>query len=177
MGNVNFTNKSYLRRFSRRSARLHEALEFYLKRLRVYSLSKDIDIRFSCADLGEDGWIASCAHTKLKFNKNKTEAKKFYEIKIQINTNPEAVPNAKEMYSALAHECVHLKQYVKKELLYIYGKKNGITRTKYIIWKGQKKTEKQWKAFVNGFYAHFPWEREAFAKEKVLLEAFLKSTR
>jgi len=176
MSNVNFTNKAYLRRFSRRSARLHEALEFYLKKLRCYSLSKDIDIRFSCANLGEDGWIASCEHTKLKFNKSKTKAK-IYEIKIQINTNPEAVPNAREMYSALAHECVHFKQYVKKELLYIYHKKNGITRTKYIIWKGERKTEKQWKAFANGFYGHYPWEREAFAKEKVLLEEFMKSIR
>lgn len=173
MSNVRFTNRVYLKRFSRRSARLHEALEFYLKKLRCFKASQDVDIQLSCADLGEDGWIASCAHTKLDFkNKDKTKAK-IYEIKIQINTNPGAVPNAKEMYSALAHECVHLKQYVKKELLYIYGKKNGIMRTKYIVWKGQKKTEKQWKILANGFYGHYPWEREAFAKEKKLLNAFL----
>lgn len=176
MSNVRFTNKAYLKRFSRRSERLHDALEFYLKRLRCYSLAENILIKFSCANLGEDGWVASCAHSKIILNKKKTKAK-IQEITIQINTNSEVVPTAKEMYSALAHECVHLKQYLKKELLYIYGKKNGITRTKYIIWKGEKKTEKQWKAFANGFYAHFPWEREAFAKEKVLLESFLASTR
>ena len=134
-----------------------------------------MDIKFSCRDLGADGWIAACYHTDVDFNKKKTKGK-INQLVILINTNEEATPNLREMYSALAHECVHLKQFLKKQLLFVYTRKYGF-KTKHVIWKGEKKTWKQWNAFANGFYAHFPWEREAFALEKKLLNEFLESTR
>lgn len=171
MSNVKFTNKAYLRNYSRRHARLYEALEFYLKKLRCYSLVKDVVIKLRFVNQGADGWIASCQPTKQIVYKSNKKAKKIEEITIVINTHEEISPSAQSMYLALAHECVHLKQYIKNQLFYSYENGNGPTEA--IVWKGEARKEKQWSAF----YACTPWEKEAHAKEKMLMEAFVASIR
>jgi hypothetical protein len=68
---------------------------------------------------------------------------------------------AGEMMSTLAHEMVHLKQYVKNEL---FDCSNGIT-TK---WHGKLLNVK------DSDYFDFPWEIEAYGKEVGLIHKYYR---
>jgi len=60
-----------------------------------------------------------------------------------------------DMLIALAHELVHAKQYLKKELTPYHGSWRGKSiNTKYLS------------------YEDFPWEKEAYSWEKTLFEMY-----
>lgn len=65
-----------------------------------------------------------------------------------------------KMLETLAHEMIHVKQYAKKELV---EKPDGTT-----LWKKTRYDRKD----VD--YMNFPWEIEAYAKERELLKSYLK---
>lgn len=74
----------------------------------------------------------------------------------------------KEMLTALAHECVHLKQYAKGELIdHIRQEKTRWTGS----FHGKKKT---YILDDEKYYWEYPWEREARALEMELVHKFLK---
>lgn len=74
-----------------------------------------------------------------------------------------------DQIKTLAHELVHCKQYLKKEL---------ISRNKYVYWKGVIQdpltitTRNQDCSYET--YVQCPWEKEAFEKEEILVEYFFK---
>lgn len=71
--------------------------------------------------------------------------------------------HVKKMLSTIAHECVHIKQYVMGEL-----KDNKVTTS----WKG-----KRYKDDLDPKYLAYevPWEKEAYSKQDLLVEKFLSS--
>ena len=72
------------------------------------------------------------------------------------------------MLTALAHECVHLKQYAKGELIdHIRQEKTRWTGS----FHGKKKT---YILDDEKYYWEYPWEREARALEMELVHKFLK---
>ncbi len=66
------------------------------------------------------------------------------------------------MMSRIAHEMVHVKQFVKGELI--------ITKEGEAIWKG--KNLGQWDAIE---YRERPWEKEAYAKQQGLRDKFVEA--
>jgi len=68
-----------------------------------------------------------------------------------------------EALEVLAHECCHIKQYLKKELITkretVFIKRRGFVRRKVRIWKGKEIRRSQ--------YYKRPWEVEARRSEKL----------
>jgi len=64
-----------------------------------------------------------------------------------------------EIASTIAHELVHIKQYIRRELT------QGAT-----VWKGQKIPVGPRGGTIR--YRDQPWEKEAFSKEKELTELY-----
>ncbi len=60
----------------------------------------------------------------------------------------------------LAHECVHVKQYVTKQLKTMYVGKNTVD-----IWQGKR--------YRNMHYDEQPWEQEALDREEELFYNFI----
>lgn len=65
------------------------------------------------------------------------------------------------MLTTLAHECVHIKQYELGELV----DKNGEN-----YWFGE-----QIKSYAYEDYYNLPWEKEAYEKELMLLDNYMKN--
>ena len=65
----------------------------------------------------------------------------------------------REIASTIAHELVHIKQYIRRELT------QGAT-----VWKGQKIPVGPRGGTIR--YRDQPWEKEAFSKEKELTELY-----
>lgn len=84
------------------------------------------------------------------------------EYKIQVLKN-----NKKEMFSTLAHEMVHVKQYVTGQLRDLVSQKD------LVVWEGVRKT-----AIISGEgYESQPWEAEAYGLEEKLARAFIRSEK
>ena len=116
------------------------AAYFYLKELKVSNrFNLDVVIRLTQMDV--DGY---CDY-------NYDESDK--EITIELNK----CLSDDELLLALAHEMVHAKQYVKKELRTV----NGLN-----YWKGATFSQTK---FVDNMV---PWEQEAYNKEQHLRNQF-----
>lgn len=74
---------------------------------------------------------------------------------IEIENKPKSLYTFVE---TLCHECVHIKQYLNKELRNVKGKQ---------MWKGDDCTDLA--------YSKQPWEQEAFSLQKDLAKAYLKA--
>jgi hypothetical protein len=64
----------------------------------------------------------------------------------------------KEKIRTIAHELVHVKQYLYKEL-----------NEQMTLWRGQKVSEDDY-----GNYYDYPWEKEAYELEDKLYDSFIK---
>lgn len=74
--------------------------------------------------------------------------------------------NKKRQLITLAHEMVHVKQYVKGELYeYVSARYHGRIRWKKMIYK-----------YEDSFFLYLfsPWEKEAYKKERKLYRAYLE---
>ena len=82
----------------------------------------------------------------------------------EFNITADSSMNMHGLLRALAHECVHVKQFVKREMC--------DTGNCYITkWKGQSyHTDK-------GNYWELPWEIEAYGRETGLYEMFVHNKR
>lgn len=76
-----------------------------------------------------------------------------------------------EQIKCLAHEVVHCKQYIKKELQY----KDGKVYWKKQLFDSHNLTSRIQSDFITEYdnYMNSPWEKEAFQLEEVLYNNFL----
>ena len=76
-----------------------------------------------------------------------------------------------EQIKCLAHEVVHCKQYIKKELHY----KDGNVYWKKQLFNNHNLTSRIQNDFITEYdnYINSPWEKEAFQLEEVLYNNFL----
>jgi hypothetical protein len=80
-----------------------------------------------------------------------------FTIRLDASMNPQA------LLCSLAHEMVHVKQYVTGEIRDVGGKN--------VVWKGKKHV-------CDGYtYWDQPWEIEAYGREKGLFENFVRYRR
>lgn len=122
--------------------KLISAAYFYLKELKVSSRTNlDVIIRLTNTDV----------HGYCDYNYDDSDKEITIELNKQLSHN--------ELLLALAHEMVHAKQYVKKELRTI----NGLN-----YWKGATFSQTK---FVDNMV---PWEQEAYFREKELFSSYGK---
>ena len=76
-----------------------------------------------------------------------------------------------EQIKCLAHEVVHCKQYIKKQLQY----KDGNVYWNKQLFENHNLTSRTQNDFVTEYdsYVNSPWEKEAFQLEEVLYNNFL----
>lgn len=82
------------------------------------------------------------------------EVEKVFEL--ELNSRKDTI------YRTLAHEFVHIKQYIRKELIDL---DNG-----EVIWNGEK-----FQALNNDSYWDAPWEIEAYGKELGLVTRYTEN--
>lgn len=75
-----------------------------------------------------------------------------------ISLSEEALQDDVTLYKTICHECVHIKQYIQKELIHVNQFK--------AIFKN-----KEYEYSVTP-YRELPWEKEAFEKEEEIFECF-----
>ena len=110
---------------------------FYLKELLPLAIIPDVDIIL--AELGDNyAYVEREAHDK-------------YEITLDILSAKEF-----NLPRVLAHECVHVKQYVLGEL--------ADTPT-HFMWMGKIHP-------FNCAYRDYPWEKEAYELENILYDKY-----
>jgi|TARA_B110000908_G_C10235971_1_gene443335 hypothetical protein len=83
---------------------------------------------------------------------------RLYDIEVEKNLN------IRDLITVVAHELVHVKQYVKKEMVDYYDKKAQARKIR-------------WKKTAYGYgtaYERQPWEKEAFRLQEVLAEKMWK---
>lgn len=119
--------------------KLITAALFFLDDLKITNTQVATEIRIILTDLDADGYC--------DFNYDH----KYPEVTIFLDKSEEV--NAQLL--TLAHECVHVKQFLNKELV-LKGDKS--------FWK---KREVDVKEIINS-----PWEEEAYNKESILLKRF-----
>ena len=93
-----------------------------------------------------------------------THDSKFFaqkEFVIELNDNQ----STSEMITTLAHELVHIKQGVSKEVVYKFDKE---LNKLFVSWKGKDLGE-----VGQVPYRERPYEIEAFSKEQILADMFL----
>jgi hypothetical protein len=79
------------------------------------------------------------------------------------------IKDPKQVEKVISHEEVHVKQFKKFEKS--NGKKGLDYNDKYVTWNGKKYPRKDGKIKYNGKWINegskiFPWEKEAYSKEK-----------
>jgi hypothetical protein len=79
------------------------------------------------------------------------------------------IDNKKQKEQVISHEEVHVKQF--KDFAKSNGKKGLDYNDKYVTWNGKKYPRKNGKIKYNGKWTmegskSFPWEQEAYKKEK-----------
>ena len=79
------------------------------------------------------------------------------------------IKDPKQMDEVISHEEVHVQQFKKFEKS--NGKKGLDYNDKYVMWNGKKYPRKNGKIKYNGKFISegskiFPWEKEAYSKEK-----------
>ena len=79
------------------------------------------------------------------------------------------VKNPEQLKEIISHEEVHVEQFKKFEKS--NGKKGLDYNDKYVMWNGKKYPRKDGKIKYNGKWINegskvFPWEKEAYSKEK-----------
>jgi hypothetical protein len=132
---VNCPDKNRFRPYVKRAA------EFYAKELMTDKMLENVFIRIRFKDCKDALGYAEI----MEYN----DSGKPREFEIELNSRV----NGGEILRALAHEMVHVKQYVYCET------NESLTR-----WKGSKVTE--------GDYWEEPWEIEAYGREVGLFNKF-----
>jgi len=117
---------------------LRQAAEYFLSELKITRKSNPLDIEISLCKLDALGYC--------DFNYDFVDS----ELTISLNKNQ----SLDELITTLAHELVHAKQYLKKEL-----KSSGFNT----YWKGCLSNNQE-------------WEDEAYSKEEELFLNFKGST-
>lgn len=121
---------------------IREATKFYLEQLLPKNKLNKLEIDILALDnINSDG---SCEKV----------AKNRYIIELKRGMSPEL------LMITLAHEIIHVKQYVQKELKTIYVKNNVVD-----VWMGKR--------YRNVKYNNQPWEQEAFSKDENLYQDFV----
>ena len=85
---------------------------------------------------------------------------KYPDGSFEVMVAMKAIGKNVEPERTLAHEFVHLKQYIKRELIHLCDT--------YGVFKKQKHI---YTDFEN--YDEFPWEKEAYEKEEILYNKFM----
>lgn len=120
------------------------ATEFFASLLMSKRLQKDVIVHIECLDDGSDGFM--------HFLDDNRRPREF-----QININ-NRISKRKQLIT-LAHEMVHVKQYVKGELKYL-----------------SRKDEDRWLGSIVRRDLHYydrPWEIEAFGRELGLVQRYI----
>lgn len=122
---------------------LLKAAMFYLEQLKITESIKPIDITISLIDLDAKGYC--------DFN----EDYKYPEVTIFLDSK---ITSRNDLLTTLAHECVHAKQFLKRELK--FDGKNG-------YWKKTLYESQNQEVDNNS-----PWEAEAYGREEELFRNF-----
>lgn len=72
-----------------------------------------------------------------------------------------------ELLDTIAHEMIHIKQFIKGELSY--------SSNNNFMWMGEECLTYEKDRKIYKLYKQFPWEIEAFSKSKDLVKMFLES--
>lgn len=134
--NVNIIGGSESQRAMAEGAVAH-AHSFLFPRVR----SLEIDVELSDIDSGEHGFCYE-------------ECDRLFVLEINENLSPA------EMLTAIFHEMVHVKQYLRKELKQKHI--DGLGPRMY--WMGQE--------YLGSKYHDFPWEIEAYDLENKIMESY-----
>ena len=121
---------------------LREAANFYLNQL----LPSDKLSKLQIDIIGYDSMDSDGSCERVSASKYLIELKKGMSLELALIT--------------LAHEMVHVKQYVQKELKIIYVKDDVVD-----VWMGKR--------YRNIAYYEQPWEKEAFSTDENLYYDFL----
>ncbi len=121
---------------------IREATEFYLQQL----LPSDKRSKLQVDIIGYDSMDSDGSCERISASKYLIELKKGMSLELLLIT--------------LAHEMVHVKQYVQKELKIIYVKDDVVD-----VWMGKR--------YRNVKYYDQPWEKEAFGTDENLYQDFL----
>jgi hypothetical protein len=127
------------------------ATGFFLKKLMPHQLVSKLTVNMSITDLGN--YKGECCQES-----------------VEIGTNPREfwVGLSKKLkrrgtLRVIAHECVHIKQGATGQMWDYSGADAGWTR-----WNKRDVRDKDWA------YKQRPWEKEAFRREKVLYNAYMR---
>jgi hypothetical protein len=114
-------------------------------------------------------------YVTIKFKKNLFKKEDFYGVCDALDLNRprdfdieiDADLTFKQTLSVLAHELVHVKQYVTGQL-------KDYNTSKKIKWKGNIHFSEHGYGIIDTTYWDAPWEKEAYRLEKTLTRKFMK---
>lgn len=132
------------------------AIRFYLQKLNVKkSLLKDAVITVL---YGQMESAADVGNLQVYFKDNHTVLDKT-KFDIQLSRSPHQTTKTK--LTTIAHECVHVKQYITGEMDDVYKTDELMVGT---LWKGKMfHNDKHAKRNLDAYY-NSPWEIEAYGK-------------
>lgn len=128
---------------------LWEAAEVFTEKLDIVYFNSDITV-FLVKDLYEKEGIKG----DIDFDMDDDSDHMAFDIRLDSSMNMQA------LIRALAHELVHVKQYLRKEI------EDG--RYMCVLWKGKRYVR------TSSNYWDYPWEIEAYGREIALLELFVQ---
>ena len=141
-----------------------EAAKFFLKTL-LPGLTEDLEIkialRSSTLDKDVHGDIVPWGNFNTTVPSDLVNPKSFT---ITINKSKDDIL---EQLSTLAHECIHLKQFVKKQLKWRVNVDEDGNGSLKVTWNNR--------AYVGVAYRNLPWEKAAFSQERDLFESYIDS--
>lgn len=130
---------------------------FFCNRFFNKEQNKDIRITLKLIRKSHFSYSDECAY--VEWLDNNRQPRKFI---IKINTPP--TPTLKYIISTLAHEMVHVKQFVKNELIDLPSTNFNVS-----VFKNKKYNLNRIE------YYDQPWEIEAFGRERGLTREYLES--
>jgi hypothetical protein len=132
---------------------------FFSNRFFSKDLSKQITVKLKLIRKSNIGYNEECAH--VEWVDNNRQPRKFL---IYISVPPR--PSLKYIISTLAHEMVHVKQFVKNELVDLPSTDYNVS-----VFKNKKYN------LNRVSYYDQPWEIEAFGRERGLTKEYLEMVK
>ena len=131
---------------------LYKSVEYYLSTLLSKQILKNLNVTVQIVrnlEHKEDGYgFCSCEDGFVAWPKHFT---------IELCGSK----SLRFMIQTLAHECIHIKQYATRQMVY----RNNVT-----LWEGKQYTEDDEEQHA---YEDLPWEKDAYSNEKALFRGLI----